>query len=59
MILICLRPLLIVTKNPTFEVTFLVATLNPYADGQSTLTATSLPTKITQVRLNPNFVYNC
>ncbi|KAF7284704.1 hypothetical protein GWI33_021717 [Rhynchophorus ferrugineus] len=48
------KPLLIVTKNPTFEISFLVATLNPYSDGQSTFTAASLSTKITQVNQTHN-----
>lgn len=36
-------------KNPTFEVNFIVATLDPYSDGQSTCASSSIPAKITQV----------
>lgn len=35
-------------KNPIFEVNFIVATLNPYSDLQSSMATTSLPAKITQ-----------
>ncbi|XP_050512649.1 cell cycle checkpoint control protein RAD9B-like isoform X1 [Diabrotica virgifera virgifera] len=41
------RPLSVVMKNPTFEMNFLIATLNPYNDNQSTI-ATSIPARITQ-----------
>ncbi|CAH1155500.1 unnamed protein product [Phaedon cochleariae] len=43
------RPLSIIMKNPTFEVNFIVATLNPYNDLQSTMTSSSIPAKITQL----------
>ncbi|XP_030759674.1 cell cycle checkpoint control protein RAD9A isoform X2 [Sitophilus oryzae] len=43
------KPLSIVMKNPTFEIIFVVSTLNPYADGHSSITAASLQTKTTQV----------
>lgn len=43
------RPLSIGMKNPTFEVTFIVATINPDSDAQSTIAPASLPAKITQV----------
>ncbi|XP_023018781.1 cell cycle checkpoint control protein Rad9 [Leptinotarsa decemlineata] len=46
------KPLAIVMKNPTFEVNFIVATLNPYSDAQSTMTASSIPAKITQLNKN-------
>lgn len=38
----------IIMKSPTFEVIFIVATLNPYCDAQTTVTACSIPTRITQ-----------
>lgn len=40
-------------KNPTFEVNFIVASLNPYSDLQSSMATTSIPAKITQ-RTNEN-----
>lgn len=43
------KPLSIIMKNPTFEIIFVVSTLNPYADGHSSITAASLQTKTTQV----------
>nr|CAH7717020.1 unnamed protein product [Callosobruchus chinensis] len=43
------RPLAIIMKNPTFEVLFIVATLNPYSDLHSTLSTGSIPAKITQL----------
>lgn len=36
-------------KNPTFEVNFIVATLNPYSDLQSSMATTSIPAKVTQI----------
>ncbi|KAJ8964220.1 hypothetical protein NQ314_005049 [Rhamnusium bicolor] len=47
------KPLAIIMKNPSFEVNFIVATLNPYSDLQSSMATTSIPTKITQ-RINDN-----
>nr|CAI5848698.1 unnamed protein product [Callosobruchus analis] len=43
------RPLIIIMKNPTFEVIFIVATLNPCSDLHSTLSTGSIPAKITQL----------
>ncbi|VEN44472.1 unnamed protein product [Callosobruchus maculatus] len=43
------RPLAIIMKNPTFEVLFIVATLNPYSDLHSTMSTGSIPAKITQL----------
>ncbi|XP_066148964.1 cell cycle checkpoint control protein RAD9A isoform X1 [Euwallacea fornicatus] len=45
------RPLSISMRNPTFEVLFVVATINPYTDAPSTIGPTSLPAKITQVNI--------
>lgn len=39
-------------KNPTFEVNFIVATLNPYSDGLSSLSTCSIPAQITQKNNN-------
>ncbi|CAH0548893.1 unnamed protein product [Brassicogethes aeneus] len=46
------RPMSMLMKNPTFELIFIVATLNPYSDGQSTITAASIPARITQQSQN-------
>ncbi|XP_050302007.1 cell cycle checkpoint control protein RAD9A [Anthonomus grandis grandis] len=46
------RPLSISMKNPTFEVIFIVATVNPYMEGQSTIATTSLGAKVSQVQMN-------
>lgn len=35
-------------KNPTFEVNFIVATLNPYSDDLSSMSTCSIPAHITQ-----------
>ncbi|XP_018561693.1 cell cycle checkpoint control protein RAD9A [Anoplophora glabripennis] len=43
------KPLTLIMKNPTFEVNFIVATLNPYSDLQSSMATSSIPTKITQL----------
>lgn len=34
-------------KNPTFEVNFIVATLDPYSEGQSSMSTCSIPAKVT------------
>ncbi|KAG5887078.1 hypothetical protein JTB14_018248 [Gonioctena quinquepunctata] len=53
------KPLTIVMKNPTFEVNFIIATLNPYNDAQSTMTSSSIPAKITQLNKDtPNITTN-
>lgn len=39
-------------KNPTFEVNFIVATLDPYSDGLSSLSTSSIPAQITQKNNN-------
>ncbi|KAJ3618128.1 hypothetical protein MTP99_006156 [Tenebrio molitor] len=45
------KPLSILLKNPTFEVNFIVATLNPYTDTNSSLaTATSVAAGVTKAR---------
>lgn len=35
-------------KNPTFEVNLIVATLDPYSDGQMSMSTCSIPARITQ-----------
>ncbi|KAJ8921181.1 hypothetical protein NQ315_013653 [Exocentrus adspersus] len=40
------KPLAVILKNPTFEVNFIIATLNPYSDLQSSMATTSIPTKV-------------
>ncbi|CAH1102100.1 unnamed protein product [Psylliodes chrysocephalus] len=48
------KPLSVLMTNPTFEVSFIVATLNPYSDNQSSM-STEIPAKITQFNNNhPN-----
>lgn len=43
------RPFAIIMKNPTFEVCFIVATLDPYSDQQNTMATSSIPAQITQI----------
>lgn len=40
-------------KNPTFEVNFIIATIDPYSDGQSSLATCSIPTRITETNNEP------
>lgn len=40
------RPLSMILKNPTFEVSFIVATLDPYSDSNSTVASTTSAAKI-------------
>ncbi|XP_060532810.1 cell cycle checkpoint control protein RAD9A-like [Cylas formicarius] len=46
------RPLTIFITNPTFQMEFVVSTLDPTTEAQSTMTTSSLATKITQVSTN-------
>lgn len=46
------RPLALIMRNPTFELSFLIATVNPYSDAQSSMATSSIPTKITQHIVN-------
>lgn len=42
-------------KNSTFEVNFIVATLDPYGDGYSSKATCSIPAQVTQIKTNhPN-----
>lgn len=38
----------IIMKHATFEVEYIIATLDPYSDSQTTRTASSIPTKLSQ-----------
>ncbi|KAK9886490.1 hypothetical protein WA026_016771 [Henosepilachna vigintioctopunctata] len=48
------KPLTLLMKNPTFEIHFIVSTLNPNNDAQSSMSSTSLPMSTQKTRRNLN-----